>query len=244
MKKQLFFLASLLATTHAQAQLVNTGCLVTEVLIQDRFVRPVLQSYGKLWVEARNQEEYSLRITNKCTDRRLAVVSVDGINVINGDKASFNGSGYILAGLGSVTIQGWRKSLQEEAKFYFTLPEDGYASRTGQGNEFEGVIAIAEFQERRIILPRAPSVSQDSNKGAFSRRSAPQEAPTAELATGHGERVTSYARTGSFDKLSNRPTSTYSIRYATREELIRNRVIGRQYQGFPAEPTFAPDPNY
>jgi len=108
---------------------------------------PVYQKDGRHYIVGVPGHEYAVRIRN-CTNARILVVtSVDGVNVVSGDTASPNQSGYVLEPWGSVEIAGWRKSLERTAAFYFTDLGDSYAARTGRPQNV-GVIGVAVFQER------------------------------------------------------------------------------------------------
>jgi hypothetical protein len=85
----------------------------------------------------------------------MAVISVDGVNVVSGETAATSQAGYVLGGRQSFEINGWRKSLEEVAAFYFTALPDSYAARTGRPQNV-GVIGVAVFREYRP--PRPPRV--------------------------------------------------------------------------------------
>ena len=55
----------------------------------------------------------------------------------------------MLDAWGGVSIEGWRKSLDDVATFYFTRLPDSYAARTGRPDNV-GVIGVALFPERRV----------------------------------------------------------------------------------------------
>ena len=95
--------------------------------------------------------EYAIRIRNVTGRRILAVTSVDGVNVITGDTASPDQSGYVIDPWGSVEIAGWRKNLSETAAFFFTEHSNSYAARTGRPFDV-GVIGVAVFAER-VVRP-------------------------------------------------------------------------------------------
>src|SRR5882762_8649515 len=87
---------------------------------------------GRLYVAGAPGAKYSILLENKIGERALAVVSVDGINVITGDTAAPAQSGYVLDPWGSVGIDGWRKNMSEVAAFVFTALPESYAARTGR----------------------------------------------------------------------------------------------------------------
>ena len=123
---------------------------------QDGTTLPFYDGQGRRWVVGTPGHEYALRIRNHTGERILAVASVDGVNVVTGETASPDQSGYVIDGYGSVEIQGWRKSLQRTAAFYFTDLGDSYAARTGRPNNV-GVIGVAVFREqKRVASPPYP----------------------------------------------------------------------------------------
>src|SRR3546814_20574948 len=91
---------------------------------------------------------YAVRLTNTSGERVLVVLSVDGVNAVTGEDADPSQAGYVLAPWQSTEIDGWRKSLDEVARFSFTDLPDSYAARTGRPRTV-GVIGIAVFRERR-----------------------------------------------------------------------------------------------
>lgn len=106
------------------------------------------------YIEAPPAGDYVIRITNDSPARRLAVLSVDGINAMNGADASFDGSGYVLNPWASIDVPGWYRDGKEAAAFSFKEQGSDYASQTGRGTQNVGVIGIAVFDEKvRITVP-------------------------------------------------------------------------------------------
>ena len=69
----------------------NPPLTQTTVEIFDRIEGRVLPTYwheGRRYVVGKPGNEYSIRVRNGSTGRVLAVMSVDGVNVITGDTAS------------------------------------------------------------------------------------------------------------------------------------------------------------
>jgi len=118
-------------------------------IVQNGRALPTTYHEGKYFVEAPLSGDYAIRITNNLGFRRLAVTTVDGKNVIDGEPGSYNGGGYVLQPWASVTIPGWHRSNQEVAKFSFTPSEGSYASQMGDGVKNTGVIGVAVFDERQ-----------------------------------------------------------------------------------------------
>src|SRR5215468_317274 len=130
------------ATTDAGAHVVGPTAQAS-VEIFDRSegrLLPVYWHQGRRYVVGKPGNEYAIRVRNGGSGRMLAVMSVDGVNVITGDTASPAQSGYVLSPGESVDIAGWRKSMARTAAFYFT-------ARTGRPDNV-GVIGVAIFRER------------------------------------------------------------------------------------------------
>jgi hypothetical protein len=138
---------------------------------------------GRRWIVGEPRHEYGIRLRNLTGERVLAVVSVDGVNVVTGQTASTAQSGYVLAPWGEARIDGWRKDLSRVASFYFTALSNSYAARTGRPDDV-GVIGVATFRERpapRVVEPQwldAPAARNESAGPA----SAPAAAPPARSA--------------------------------------------------------------
>jgi hypothetical protein len=88
-----------------------------------------------------------LRIRNNSSNRILAVLSVDGLSIMNGKAASYDSGGYVLAPHSDIKIPGWSLSMNEVAKFYFSQFGKSYAAKMDQPLNV-GVIAAAIFLEK------------------------------------------------------------------------------------------------
>ena len=135
--------ASLAAQAHAVGQL-------TDVSIYDRSAGrelPIYQHHGKYFVAGKPGNEYQITLRSQSQRDVLGVVSVDGVNVVNGDTAAVNQSGYVMSPYQQTDIKGWRKSTDRVARFYFTELPDSYAARTDRPDNV-GVIGVAVFRRK------------------------------------------------------------------------------------------------
>lgn len=108
---------------------------------------------GKTYIEAKDSSEYAIEIKNNSYGRVLAVCSVDGINIIDGEAATHDGPGYVLNSLSSSKYDGFRKSDNKVAKFTFGKKETSYAALKENGStENVGVIGVAIFSEKHDNL--------------------------------------------------------------------------------------------
>ena len=96
-------------------------------------------------------QRYTILIENMTNARFEAVVSVDGLDVINGRPAATGSRGYILQAHGRVEVEGFRQNHDEVASFRFGSVGDSYAAQTGDARNV-GVIGVALFAERGATL--------------------------------------------------------------------------------------------
>jgi hypothetical protein len=209
----------------------------------DHRTLPIHQFKGRWYVAGEPGHQYEIRLRNRSSERLLAVTSVDGVNVISGETAKTGQSGYVLSPWDSVEIDGWRKSMDEVATFYFTRLSNSYAARTGRPDNV-GVIGVAVFRERQ----RRPNFLEERAASAPAQPRAPDEARASDkLGTGHGHRETSPVEYVEFQRASSTPEETIIIYYDSTRNLLARGVIpepgkyaDRRPQPFPNE--FVPDP--
>ena len=258
-------LAALSLSAHAVGRLADLS-------IFDRSTGrelPVHWHEGRAYVVGRPGNEYQLEVRSRTGEDLLAIMSVDGVNVITGATASMSeGGGYVLSPWEQASIRGWRKSMQDIAAFYFTSLGDSYAARTGRPDNV-GVIGVALYQRRRVAPPPsayAPSPEpwrerHDSaaNEAKKSLGSAAPAAPAAQaeadtaarskseapLGTGHGRREHAPTRYVEFERATSQPVETIAIYYDSYRNLVAQGVIptysGRRDPN-PWPTSFVPDP--
>ncbi|MCE7931833.1 MAG: hypothetical protein DYH17_10680 [Xanthomonadales bacterium PRO6] len=246
-----------------------------EVRLEDRTLGrtiPLHRFEGRLYAAGEPGHRYAIRLTNRTGERVLAVVSVDGVNVVTGQTADPAQSGYVLGPWQSTTINGWRKNMSEIAAFNFAPLPESYAARTGRPGDV-GVIGVAVFEEQRWVRPyddeialgkRQPSPypqSQPAPAEPYAGAPAARDQAAGEaasgmirqrsedkLGTGHGEREWSYARHTEFQRSTSQPVEVNAIWYDSRRNLALAGILPhppRWYAG-PHDahpfPGFVPDP--
>ena len=266
--------AFMIASGAAALTLAGNGCAhivgpqpLTAVEIVDRSEGRVLPIYwheGRRYVVGKPGNEYAIRVRNGSSGRILAVMSVDGVNVITGDTAAPAQSGYVLSPDESADIAGWRKSMSHTASFYFTALPDSYAARTGRPDNV-GVIGVAVFRERQRVVPlgelkpgdasraqaQSPAPAARAEGGMASNDAAESAARVLKdrLGTGHGRSESSYASYTQFERASTTPSETITIYYDSYQNLLAQGVpvatapIARfRPDPFPDRGRFVPDP--
>jgi hypothetical protein len=136
---------------------------LADVTVIDRDTGAALETYyshDEYWVAGRPGARYSIELHNRTGERLLAVMSVDGVNVVSGETAGFNQIGYVLAPYTECQITGWRKSDSMVAAFGFTTAQTSYAEKTGRPENI-GVIGVALFREQPAPTEaETPPISQ------------------------------------------------------------------------------------
>jgi len=202
---------------------------------------PVYWNQGRAYVVGKPGNEYQVSVRNRLRDDVLAVVSIDGINVISGETANPGQTGYVFGASEGYDILGWRKSLEETAAFYFTALPDSYAARTGRPDNV-GVIGVAVFRKKQ---PARIAPSPQSAPAPRSRSEAARDAPGAEtqLGTGHGRREASHVEEVAFERATISPAETVVLYYDSYRNLVARGIIRERVAPLPRPfPGFVPDP--
>jgi hypothetical protein len=269
-KPGFFIVVALAAGLAGQAQALGG---LADVTITDRDTGAALAAHyykGEYWVAGAPGHRYAVSINSRSGERLLAVTAVDGVNIISGQTAGWDQTGYVFAPWQGYELTGWRKSDREIAAFEFTAAPNSYASRTDRPRNV-GVIGVALFRERvpeRIALreevaraadanatgaasspaPAAEQKAMESDALASRGRVAANQAP--KLGTGHGQRETSYVERTDFERAQHTPNEVIRIRYDSFDNLVAMGVIRRsqpvpsRLEAFPDTPfaRYVPDP--
>jgi hypothetical protein len=125
---------------------------------------------GNDYVAGRAGHRYSIYVRNQGPGRIEVVVTVDGLDVIDGKGGSLSKRGYLLDPYGDVDIDGFRTSTSEVAAFRFGSVESSYAARKHGDTRNVGVIGVAAFHERgdspRFWGPPRSSAEADQRHNA------------------------------------------------------------------------------
>ena len=111
---------------------------------------------GHFYLAGELGERYELHVRNRSAGRMEVVVSVDGRDVLTGEEADYTvHRGYVVPAWGTVTIPGFRRSMDQVAAFRFSTPGGAYSNRMGTPQHV-GVIGVAAFKERAKPPTRRP----------------------------------------------------------------------------------------
>ena len=247
-------LLALAMAAPAHAHRPDPSPALVELEIVDRDSGRRLQSWhhqGQAWVAGEPGRPYAIGLRNLTGSRVLVVLSVDGLNAIDGRSAAFGQAGYVLGPWQALEVTGWRKSLGTVARFVFDDPARSYAARTGRPANI-GVIGIAVFREHapaylpppigigsarqahgsepspgrqaRAIQRTTDGVHGPHRDGVHSEaRAIASGAPAPGLGTGHGAVEGSRAYYTGFEREAV-PSQVSEVRYDTRAGLLARGV--------------------
>ena len=196
---------------------------------------------GRLYFQAREGRPYSLRLTNRSHERLGALVVVDGLNAISGERElvgrGLPGRLYVLAPWGEVEVRGWRTSLEQVRQFTFVDERASYAARSGKSSSRMGWVEVAVYRDRAPArvgglrreapaaeAPPAAASDRESNdaKSARGERSYP--------GTGWGEAAYDPAVEVRFDAAAH-PAERITLRYEYASALRALGVLPRPHRG-------------
>lgn len=221
---------------------MKIGNFGIEILVHGRPIKEYFHK-SEYYTEGRKGSEFTLRVSNLTSEQVEAVVTVDGLSVMNGKEGSFDVGGYLVPAFGHVNIPGWRLNLQQVAHFFFSEIGQSYAHQMGKPTNV-GVIGCAIFCEKKIDPPIVFGDFKLYSMGPI--RGGNEKG----IGTGFGNRTEHHVKTVKFERASERPDEILTIRYAERDELISLGV----YMGpattvasanpFPAEVGCVPPQNW
>lgn len=146
---------------------------------------------GRYYVLGEVGTRYVIRVTNPTPRRIEAVVSVDGLDVIDGESGDLRKRGYIVPPYGDVRIEGFRTSQTDVATFRFSSVGGSYAGKKGKARNV-GVIAVALFEEQ--AAPEMVEEDKDIAYGGGGRRRYDYRDDLAPSPAKSGERVANAPR--------------------------------------------------
>ncbi|MCX5466637.1 hypothetical protein [Acinetobacter nematophilus] len=132
-------------------------------IVDDRGrILPLYRDGQNYYLSAIDGQSYQLRYSNTSNQTFEIVASVDGLDVLDGSRASRSNSGYVLRPYSSFAIEGFRKSNSSVASFTFSRPKDAYAANSANGSvQNTGVIGTVVYELKAPQYQPA----KNSNKG-------------------------------------------------------------------------------
>lgn len=110
---------------------------------------------GNLFVEGTVGGRYVIRLHNDSPRRVEAVVTVDGLDVMDGKAGDYvRKRGYVLEPWQTYDVEGFRLDHKNVAAFRFSSVSQSYAAKSGDDRNV-GVIGVAFFAQRKLPRVRA-----------------------------------------------------------------------------------------
>jgi len=113
---------------------------------------PTFANGGRNLAQGEVGQRYMIEIVNQSANRFEAVVTVDGLDVIDGRPGALSKRGYLVAPFATVDIDGFRQNMDQVAAFRFGSVRGSYAGQKGNDRNV-GVIGVAFFAERGAQQP-------------------------------------------------------------------------------------------
>jgi hypothetical protein len=214
---------------------------------------PTYALKDRFYVQGNANERYTIRVTNP-TDRRVeAVVSVDGLDVVDGEDGDLHKRGYIVPPHGDVRLEGFRTSLENVATFRFSSVDGSYAGKKGKARNV-GVVAVAIFEEvapppdQQIVSPEATNVPRPSPKDGrrYDYTDDLDASATGTAAHGQGRDYAKADRKAEPKRATTAATKSADKRVAEQSRPAAPNVApvgGYGGAGAPARPSPAPPPS-
>lgn len=226
------FLACASSPARAQEAPSGKGPYTLELVDESGHSLPSFEHRGRTWVLGRLDQRYLLRVRNGSGRRIEVVASVDGRDVVDGRKASYEKRGYVVDPWAELVIDGFRLSSDAVAAFRFSSVRDSYAARMGDARDV-GVVGAAVFLERRRLVPPPPIGRRDPAVRGEDLRDEATPAPSesgssapgkvaeahrgarerAGLGTAFGEEHGSRVEQVPFEREGERPAVVLTLRY-------------------------------
>jgi hypothetical protein len=105
----------------------------------------VYGSNGRRLVEGDHGSSYTLVVKNRCKCDVEVVLSVDGLDVMDGKAASFSKRGYLIGPGKTLEVEGFRTGYDAVAAFKFSSVGASYANMRHGNTRNVGVIGLAVF---------------------------------------------------------------------------------------------------
>lgn len=137
---------------------MKTGNVTLSVVIKGANGQHVAREFVaprdlQTFVEGREGSSFTLRIRNDNPFRILAMLSVDGLSVIGGERATLKSRGFVVAANTTFDVPGWKLDAHSAAEFFFAGMKEGrdesYLVQMGHDDENKGIIGLIAFGEER-----------------------------------------------------------------------------------------------
>uniref|UniRef100_A0A6M3LCU8 Uncharacterized protein n=1 Tax=viral metagenome TaxID=1070528 RepID=A0A6M3LCU8_9ZZZZ len=119
------------------------------MIVDGKSVKKIKYS-GKTFLPVEDGMKFDINVYNDSNRKVTAVVSVDGLSVLDGKPADHEGKGYVIEPYSYVNIDGWRSGQNETNAFRVGGSGESYTEKMGHGKQNRGVIGVVVIPEKGI----------------------------------------------------------------------------------------------
>lgn len=184
---------------------------------------------GEIFIEGRSGSEYEIEVVNHSRRRIEAIISVDGLSVIDGKEAGNHSSGYLVEAHGSLIVPGWKVNSGSAAKFAFSEKSKSYAGHNSGHTLNTGVIGIMAYSEKKIRKPVEYSTTFSGTPVMRSSWSSSGDYSRGMMSTGNNLGITASSAVYSSDTTNDIATQSLGTEFGqktdfktTKTEFVRD----------------------
>jgi hypothetical protein len=141
----------------------NSRQFELRVTVNGKPIQEYTHDTGRVYVEGRKNSVFGLQFINHTSRRVLAILSVDGLSIMDGEPAGHDSSGYIVQPWEALNVPGWRLDQDKVAEFVFKTAGESYSNQSGKGTVNTGVIGCMVFKEKEPYRYNHPWVPRIEN---------------------------------------------------------------------------------
>jgi hypothetical protein len=105
---------------------------------------------NRRFVEGTPNGRYTIVLKNRCKSALQVVLSVDGLDVIDGKPASVTKRGYVVPAGETLEVEGYRTGYDSVAAFKFSSVSNSYANLSTGDTRNVGVIGLAVYTQKGV----------------------------------------------------------------------------------------------
>ncbi len=204
-------------------------------IVANGVVLPEYEKDGKTYIAAPWNTDYQLRVLvptirgyRHTYKRYMAVISVDGLDVLTGKRASASANGYIVYPPSTPKgndIPGFRLNDREVASFHFGDRVDSYASRLGKPENVGviGVVFYSELDPEPVVYAKRGGGTTRGGSDMGSTRGGGATRGGHDVGTQFGRRQEHVVSSDYFDK--DREVARFVLEYASYASLKQAGII-------------------
>lgn len=202
---------------------------------------------GQYFIEGREGSPFIIKLKNDTSSKIKAIISVDGISIIDGNPAGEKSQGYVISPLSTETFVGWRTSETTVNEFYFSNKRKSYVNRTDANPANIGVIGAMIFSEeqRNYYSYATPTIGtypvysttgfpyNASDVYTGTRGISTIATSSANIGTGFGNEVQSNSYQDYYSIFRTNPDEILCVYYDDRQGLEKRGIIVDPTKSYP-----------